>query len=92
MEIPTHLWNENGDICMLRADLYENQGKARYAAFIGRNLEVGFDEGGSLLTDLHVRTIYMRPSEDGERGWADEMWWYCEKDHPGAVKYYEVRC
>ena len=89
---PDDLWSEDGDIVWIRADRYENIGKAKYAAYTGRGLPVGLCESGEPLTSLHGKIGYMRPSnqDDPEVGWCDEMWYICDKDHSQAVRYYKI--
>lgn len=87
-ELPTDLWNEDGDRVWLRYDLCESAGKARYKAFTGEGLPVGFREMGAELTDLKVKVIF---AAERPRGSHDEWpWKLCDKTDPDAVKFWEV--
>lgn len=93
-ELLSGLWAEDGEWVWLPADQYENHGKAKYAAFTGRGLPVGFNEAGDIeLIDMTCRFVYARPGEEHEHGWAgrgDATWHPCGPDHPKAKKFYEV--
>ena len=94
LEVPTDLWSEDGDQLWLRYDLAENAGKARYVAFKGKGLPVGFEECGVYsLLELRVRVVYCRrgtPRENAYHGWCDGIWMRCTPDVPGAEKFWEV--
>lgn len=95
IEAPADLWSEGGDVLWLRGDLAENASKARYIAWTGKDLPTGFNEGLAGLIDLRVRVVYVRPGEPDESGWAGrgaETWWRCDKTHPKAERYWEIRC
>src|SRR5579864_5434247 len=91
---PSDLWNEDGDILWLRRDLAATASKARYIAYSGRGLPVGQRECGVSLTEIRVRALFLRPGEEDEVGWAGngaDTWWRCEREHPKAVAYWELR-
>lgn len=89
------IWDEESEWVWLAYDQYENAGKAKYAAWTGTGeLPFGFREIPVELTELRCRVVYARPGEKHEGGWAgqgEEMWWRCDRSHPKALKFYEVR-
>lgn len=91
-EAPTDLWDECGERLWLRHDLAATRSKARYVAWTGRGLPAGFNEGCGRLIDLRVKVSYMRPAvgEEAIESWTDELWLLCDKDHPQAVRYWEI--
>jgi len=92
-ELPLEgVWSEDGDIVWLLFDMYPNIARAKYVAYRGIGLPFGFKEGGSLITDLHARVVYMRPHtyEDDNYHRLDDWWTSCESDHPNAVKMYKI--
>lgn len=87
-EVPHDLWNEDGDRVWIRHDLYPTAGAARYAAYSGRHLPVGFCEMDAALIELRVRVVWARHAPSSE--WDEWPWKQCSRGDEGAVKFWEV--
>jgi len=90
-ELPPDLWNEEGSRVWIRYDLCENAAKARYKAWKGIGLPIGFapPDGDSDLIDLRVRVVWARFAPD-DPVWDEWPWKMCGRDDHGAVKFWEV--
>jgi hypothetical protein len=91
------LYSEDGDIVWFPVELAPNHGKARYLAWTGRGLPVGFKEMDvDSLIALRVRKRFVRDvslDADPPALFFDEErpWHICSSDAPGAVEVWEVR-
>ncbi len=89
-EVPADLWNEDGSTVWIRRDLCASAGKARYKAYSGDGLPMGFGDGGDgRLIDLEVHVVWARLDPENEH---DEWpWKVCAADDAGAALFWEVK-
>jgi hypothetical protein len=90
-EVPADLWNEDGDRVWIRGDLYLTAGGARYGAWLGRNLPIGFREMGVDLLDLRVRVAYLKFEPDPDALLDEWPWKPSDRSDPDAVRFWEIR-